>query len=494
MIDRRVPLELPPRGKAKKAGTTISRAAKQRSRYTCAIGLRELMGVLAVLGPLGTFISLWVLPESGSNGMNVHLRRVTSQTERARVIHLTLAGPLARKARFVLSREVAWEDFLVGVEDRLQLGGINRLETSAGEAIMSVEDLMHDDHLIIFSDSVREIHKPIIADSEEDEEHDAAHKPRRRRGHADEDTDTSPRRAGGNSTSEMLLDESGGSSSNTAAGTSDAPGVVEEAAAAAAAAEAEQAAVKANTAKEAAATAAAAAEAAHANELAEVRERARRVHAQFRENHPGAGVASSALAIGGSAEFEGEQAQGAFNALRDPNRIGSELPFCPARFPHVRIAMIVPWVGNLPIWSSYFFSSTAAAAPLVDFLVFHEGQKSLQPFDAPSNLIFTDLGPGGLAQVFGMAMGEALELPIRNATVVIKAMRLMFEKWPRLVAEYKPAFGAIFREYLSNYTHWGYCDFDMVRNTATAFARHAATTHTLPLPAGARAAAAVHRA
>ena len=39
--------------------------------------------------------------------------------------------------------------------------------------------------------------------------------------------------------------------------------------------------------------------------------------------------------------------------------------------------------------------------------------------------------------------------------------------------QYLPPNNAIFREYLSNYTHWGYCDFDMVRNTATAASRHA---------------------
>uniref|UniRef100_A0A7S2CVX3 Uncharacterized protein n=1 Tax=Haptolina brevifila TaxID=156173 RepID=A0A7S2CVX3_9EUKA len=59
-------------------------------------------------------------------------------------------------------------------------------------------------------------------------------------------------------------------------------------------------------------------------------------------------------------------------------------------------------------------------------------------------------------------LGDALDLPIRNATVVIKAMRFMFEKWPRLVAEYKPTFGSIFASYLKTYTHWGYCDLDMV--------------------------------
>ena len=38
---------------------------------------------------------------------------------------------------------------------------------------------------------------------------------------------------------------------------------------------------------------------------------------------------------------------------------------------------------------------------------------------------FFDLGTGGLAQLFGLQLGEALELPIRNASVVIKAMRFM---------------------------------------------------------------------
>ena len=114
----------------------------------------------------------------------------------------------------------------------------------------------------------------------------------------------------------------------------------------------------------------------------------------------------------------------------------------------------------------------------------------------PSNVKLHDLGVGGLAQLFGLQLGEALELPIRNASVLIKAMRFMFDKWPRLVAEYKPAFGAIFREYLSNYTHWGYCDFDMVRHSGhrcrSPPGHH--TSHAAHTPAGARAAAAVHRA
>ena len=55
-------------------------------------------------------------------------------------------------------------------------------------------------------------------------------------------------------------------------------------------------------------------------------------------------------------------------------------------------------------------------------------------------------------------------------------MRFMFEKWPRLVAEYKPAFGSIFARYLKKYTHWGYCDLDMARRNPTP-----PLTLTLPL-------------
>ena len=43
---------------------------------------------------------------------------------------------------------------------------------------------------------------------------------------------------------------------------------------------------------------------------------------------------------------------------------------------------------------------------------------------------FFDLGTGGLAQLFGLQLGEALELPIRNASVVIKAMRFMLIPTP----------------------------------------------------------------
>ena len=53
-----LPLASPRSEKVKK----LRRPAKSTPRYSCALGARELMAVLAVVGPVGTLLSLWVLP------------------------------------------------------------------------------------------------------------------------------------------------------------------------------------------------------------------------------------------------------------------------------------------------------------------------------------------------------------------------------------------------------------------------------------------------
>ena len=85
---------------------------------------------------------------------------------------------------------------------------------------------------------------------------------------------------------------------------------------------------------------------------------------------------------------------------------------------------------------------------LIDWLIFHE--TLTPPRNLPSNVRFIDLGPGGLSQLIGLKMGEELGMPVRNASLLIRSMRFMLEKWPRLVAEYKPAFGSVFEQYLGN--------------------------------------------
>ena len=214
-------------------------------------------------------------------------------------------------------------------------------------------------------------------------------------------------------------------------------------AAAQAAAEAEAAAKKAAAAAAAAAAARATAEAAHEAELSQARERQKSWQSQFLK-----------------------QQEGAIDGAPPARTRGAP---CGERHPEFRLGMVIPWVGQLPIWAPYFLASARGSAAIADFLVFHEGQSAGMPLDAPGNVIMHDLGTGGLSQLMGMALGEALDLPVRNASVVMKAMRFMFEKWPRLVAEYKPTFGSVFAHYLKAYTHWGYCDLDMVIGNLPVF-------------------------
>ena len=116
-----------PRSTKEKRG---KRHAAAPPRYSCVLGARELMGVLAVVGPLGTLVSLWVLPQASlMDGLPVTAaRRSPASGERVpRVIHLTMAQN-ERKARYILAPDVEWDQFVGGVQERLQLGAISRIE------------------------------------------------------------------------------------------------------------------------------------------------------------------------------------------------------------------------------------------------------------------------------------------------------------------------------------------------------------------------------
>ena len=117
---------------------------------------------------------------------------------------------------------------------------------------------------------------------------------------------------------------------------------------------------------------------------------------------------------------------------------------CPSRHPDFRVAMLIPLLGPAPPYLPYFIASASRAAPLVDWLVFHEHQPlPWEPRQLPSNVKLVDLGGGGLAELVGLKLGERLGLPLRNATTLLRSLRLLFDKWPRLIAEYKPTFGTV---------------------------------------------------
>uniref|UniRef100_A0A7S0LDC4 Phospholipase B-like n=1 Tax=Coccolithus braarudii TaxID=221442 RepID=A0A7S0LDC4_9EUKA len=150
------------------------------------------------------------------------------------------------------------------------------------------------------------------------------------------------------------------------------------------------------------------------------------------------------------------------------------------RHPQYRIAMALPWMSavsktanaKLPPWLPFFISTASHSSLLVDWFIFHEGALSAANLPRTlhaTNVRFVDLKAGGMASLFGRTIAASLGLPQANATAIISRMRYMFQKWPRLVAEYKPAYGSIFSEWFVNYTHWGYSDMDVVLGQLARF-------------------------
>lgn len=177
---------------------------------------------------------------------------------------------------------------------------------------------------------------------------------------------------------------------------------------------------------------------------------------------------------GGGAPAGALSVHGSMARVATSARLHVGAPTCPARHPDFRVAMLIPLLGPAPPYLPYFVASAARSAPLIDFLVFHEHlhlpweQKHL-----PANVKFVDLGGGGLAELVGLKLGERLGLPLRNATTLLRSLRLLFERWPRLIAEYKPTFGTVFEDFLGDYSHWGYADLDMVIGNLMLFMERA---------------------
>ena len=63
------------------------------------------------------------------------------------------------------------------------------------------------------------------------------------------------------------------------------------------------------------------------------------------------------------------------NPNPNPQQVGTP---CGDAHPDVRLGMIIPWVGPIPLWTSYFVSSARLSSPIADFLIFHEGQVEAQ--------------------------------------------------------------------------------------------------------------------
>ena len=119
---------------------------------------RALLAILFFCGPVGTVISFLLLPKDADSTAPLRHSPMGDAPKpggehsglRVRMVHLSLADT-DRRARFVLDENTVWETFLAGCRERLQVKNIRKVTDSSGEAILAVEDLVHDDHLVIYA-------------------------------------------------------------------------------------------------------------------------------------------------------------------------------------------------------------------------------------------------------------------------------------------------------------------------------------------------------
>ena len=106
-----------------------------------------------------------------------------------------------------------------------------------------------------------------------------------------------------------------------------------------------------------------------------------------------------------------------------------------------KCAFIIPYYGHFP---NYFqlFLKTCGANPDYDWLIFTDDHT---PYDYPKNVhvhyeTFADMQ---------QRAQRHFDFPISLST-------------PYKLCDFKPTYGLLFEEYLTNYTHWGHCDCDVV--------------------------------
>eukprot|EP00308_Calcidiscus_leptoporus_P017990 CAMPEP_0119361546 /NCGR_PEP_ID=MMETSP1334-20130426/8828_1 /TAXON_ID=127549 /ORGANISM="Calcidiscus leptoporus, Strain RCC1130" /LENGTH=178 /DNA_ID=CAMNT_0007376595 /DNA_START=98 /DNA_END=634 /DNA_ORIENTATION=+ len=116
----------------------------ERPRWLWVVG--ACLSVI-VLSTLGTTISVWRITRLDDVERDAREERRGA----ARVVHLILHGKSRKKTRFLVPQDVTWDEFMLGVQDRLQLAEVSRMaiHTSLGEEIMSIDDLVDGDNLII---------------------------------------------------------------------------------------------------------------------------------------------------------------------------------------------------------------------------------------------------------------------------------------------------------------------------------------------------------
>jgi hypothetical protein len=97
-------------------------------------------------------------------------------------------------------------------------------------------------------------------------------------------------------------------------------------------------------------------------------------------------------------------------------------------------------------------------------LLFFENDRMAVPEAcvATTNVMLNFLGHGGVAALHAQRILTASGLKPQLTNTVQKKLELLFQLAPASLPEFKPTWGWVFGEYLSEYSHWTYTDADVV--------------------------------
>lgn len=128
-----------------------------------------------------------------------------------------------------------------------------------------------------------------------------------------------------------------------------------------------------------------------------------------------------------------------------------------------RGAVLVTLAGNHKLadyfeWNCKTFGSSS---DLFDMLVFHESNLKVLELKCAKNVKFVDLGNNGLSKLLiDKILGSASNASVKGRMSMMLNDILLHG--PRYLVEIKPMMGDLFREHLTQYTHWSYTDPDII--------------------------------
>jgi len=134
----------------------------------------------------------------------------------------------------------------------------------------------------------------------------------------------------------------------------------------------------------------------------------------------------------------------------------------------MRVGIVLPWIGGaFPNHLSLTCYTMMGGIKTAELLLFFENRPLSSVPSAcqvAKNVVVQDLGRGGVAALHARRILAAPGPNRLRATVssVQQKFERLFQLAPASLSEFKPTWGWVFAEYLSEYSHWTYTDSDVI--------------------------------